>query len=213
MKKRRKLYLKLAALPAILVLAVICFLNLGNCLVAEDEAVPGAAAIVLMGSGPDRMLGAVELYRAGYLRELVMVRNLIGGYDLAVSQGVRIPHDTDLAGAVAVQLGVPADMITVLPGDARSTQEEALQVRRYLQEKEEIETIIVVTSRSHSGRSKRIFIKALRSLERPVRVLSCPTGCDSFDEKHWWRDREDLEQVVYEYIKLFNFYFWEQFSL
>lgn len=213
MKKRKKLYIIIVITLAILLLAKICFLNLGHFLVAEDEPEPSAVAIVLMGSGPDRMLGAVELYRAGYVCEIVMVRNMIGGYDLAVSQGVEIPHNTDLAREVAVQLGVPPEKITVLPGDARSTQEEAIRVRKYLRDEGGIDSLILVTSRTHSGRSKKIFVKALSSIVREIRVLSCPTRYDSFDEKRWWQDREDLEQVVYEYIKLFNFYFREQFSL
>ncbi len=128
MKKRKQLWITLFISFAFA--AILCFLNLGHLLVAEDEPERGAVAIVLMGSGPDRMLGAVELYRAGYVGEIVMVRNLVRGYDLAVSQGVEIPHDTDLAGAVSIQLGVPPEKITVLPGDARSTQEEAIQVRQ-----------------------------------------------------------------------------------
>lgn len=211
MKKRKQLWITLVIFSAFLLAAILCFLNLGHLLVAEDEPERGAVAIVLMGSGPDRMLGAVELYRAGYVTEIVMVRNLVKGYDLAVSQGVEIPHDTDLAGAVAIQLGVPPEKIMVLPGDARSTQEEAIQVRQYLRDKKD-DALIIVTSRSHSGRSKKIFVKALRSLEREIRVLSYPIA-DRFDEKRWWRDREDLEQVVYECIKLFNFYFREQFRL
>jgi asparagine synthetase B (glutamine-hydrolysing) len=75
------------------------------------------------------MLGAVELYQSGYADHIVMVRNMVRGYDLVVSQGVKIPHDTDIAKEVAAQLGVPEEKITVLPGDALSTQDEAIQVR------------------------------------------------------------------------------------
>jgi uncharacterized SAM-binding protein YcdF (DUF218 family) len=112
-----------------------------------------------MGSGPDRMLGAVDLYQAGYADEILMVRNMVRGYDLVVSQGVKIPHDTDIAKEVAVQLGVPEEKITVLPGDALSTQDEAIQVREYLKSEPDIDSLIIVTSKSHSGRAKKIFVK------------------------------------------------------
>lgn len=47
------------------------------------------------------------------------------GYDLNVSEGIDIPHDTDIAKDVAVQLGVSEGDIKILPGDALSTKDEA----------------------------------------------------------------------------------------
>lgn len=43
------------------------------------------------------MLGTVDLYQQGYADEIVMVRNMVRGYDLVVIQGIKIPHDTDTA--------------------------------------------------------------------------------------------------------------------
>ncbi|MDD3365462.1 MAG: hypothetical protein PHZ03_10810, partial [Syntrophomonas sp.] len=99
--------------------------SLGRFLVAQDQPQPSDIIVVLMGSGPDRMLGAVDLYQGGYADKIMMVRNNVAGYDLVVSKGVKIPHDTDLAQMVAVQLGVPQDNVIILPGDALSTQDEA----------------------------------------------------------------------------------------
>ena len=48
-------------------------------------------------------------FTAGLADKILMVRNKVGGYDLVVSKGVKIPHDTDVAQMVAVQLGVPQD--------------------------------------------------------------------------------------------------------
>ena len=166
-----------------------------------------------MGSGPDRMLGAVDLYHAGYSDEIVMVSNLVRGYDLVVSQGVNIPHDTDVAREVAVQLGVPIEKVTTLPGDALSTQDEAISVRKYLKERQDIDAVIIVTSKYHSGRAKRIFEKAISSLDREIRIISCPTQHDDFDAERWWQGREDLKRGALEYLKLFHFYVREQFEL
>jgi len=132
---------------------------------------------------------------------------------LVVSQGVKIPHDSDIAREVAVQLGVPAEKITVLPGDALSTQDEAIQVREYLKSEPDIDSLIIVTSKSHSGRAKKIFIKAMSSLDREIRVISCPTKYDDFKAEGWWKSREDLKRGALEYLKLLNFYAREQFRL
>ena len=138
---------------------------LGNFLVVQDEPVHSDIAVLLMGSGPDRMLGAAGLFEAGYLDGIVMVRNLVRGYDLAVNRGIQIPHDAEIAREVAVQLGVPEDRVTILPGDALSTKDEALAVLKYLEGKKDIDSLIIVTSKYHSRRAKAIFARAMKSME------------------------------------------------
>ena len=200
MKKPKKLFIALSIIIAILILGRLSLPSLGNYLVAEDEPQQSDIIVLLMGSGPDRMLGAVDLYHAKYADEILMVRNMVRGYNLVVSQGVNIPHDTDIAKDVAVQLEVPEEKITVLPGDALSTQDEAIQVREYLKNEPDIDSLIIVTSKSHSGRAKKIFVKAMSSIDREIKVLSCPTEYDDFNADKWWRGSERSFGV----LKLFN---------
>jgi uncharacterized SAM-binding protein YcdF (DUF218 family) len=213
MKKPKKLFIALSIIIAIFILGRLSLPTLGSFLVAEDEPQPSDIIVLLMGSGPDRMLGAVEFYQSGYADEILMVRNMVRGYDLVVSQGVKIPHDTDIAREVAMQLGVPEEKITVLPGDALSTQDEAIAVREYLKNEPDIDSLIIVTSKSHSGRAKKIFVKAMSSIDREIKVLSCPTEYDDFNAEKWWQNREDLKRGALEYLKLMNFYAREQFRL
>ncbi|MGI6120146.1 MAG: YdcF family protein [Desulfosporosinus sp.] len=213
MKKLIKLFITIILILAVLILGRLSLPGLGNFLAAQDEPQPSDIIVVLMGSGPDRMLGAVDLYKAGYADEIVMVRNMVRGYDLAVSHGLKIPHDTDIAREVAVQSGVPAEKVTILPGHALSTQDEAVQVREYLKGQKDIDSLIIVTSKYHSGRAKKILVKAMDSLDREVRVISCPTRYDDFNAERWWQNREDLKRGVQEYLKLLNFYLREQFAL
>lgn len=209
----RKLIISLAIILAVLLLGRLSLPVLGTFLVAQDEPQQSDIIVLLMGSGPDRMLGAVDLYEAGYADHIVMVRNMVRGYDLVVSQGVSIPHDSDIAKEVAVQLEVPEEKITVLPGDVLSTQDEAIQVREYFKSEPDIDSLIIVTSKSHSGRAKKIFVKAMKSMDREVRVISCPTKYDDFDAERWWQRRENLKRGALEYLKLMNFYAREQFRL
>ncbi len=213
MKKLINLFTTVVIILVVLFLGRLSLPSLGNFLAAQDEPQPSDIIVVLMGSGPDRMLGAVDLYQTGYADEIVMVRNMVRGYDLAASHGVKIPHDTDIARDVAVQLGVSAEKVTILPGDALSTQDEAIQVRAYLQGQKEIDSLIIVTSKSHSGRAKKIFVKAMDAMEREVRVIACPTRYDDFKAESWWQNREDLKRGVLEYLKLGNFYLRDQFEL
>ena len=213
MKKPGKLFITVIVILSVLLLGRLSLPSLGNYLVAEDEPQQSDIIVLLMGSGPDRMLGAVDLYHAEYADEIVMVRNKMRGYDLVVSQGVKIPHDTDIAKEVAVQLGVPEEKITVLPGDTLSTQDEAIAAREYLKTEPDIDSLIIVTSKSHSGRAKKIFVKTMSSIDREIKVLSCPTEYDDFNADRWWKDREDFKRVVLEYLKLMHFYLREQFAL
>ena len=213
MKKPKKLFTTVIVILVVVALIRLSLPSLGNYLVAEDEPQQSDIIVLLMGSGPDRMLGAVDLYHAEYADEILMVRNMVRGYDLVVSQGVKIPHDTDIAKEVAVQLRVPEEKITVLPGDTLSTQDEAIAVREYLKSEPDIDSLIIVTSKSHSGRAKKIFVKAMSSMDREIRVISCPTKYDDFNADRWWKDREDLKRGALEYLKLMNFYTREQFEL
>ena len=191
--------------------------NLGQWLVAEDDLQASDMIVVLMGSFPDRIyriLQAVDIYNERYSDKIVLVNSYRDGYDIFVERGVEIPPGyAQLSKMAAIDLGVPEENILILEGNARSTQDEALIIREYIRNNRAIESIILVTSKYHSGRSKKIFRKALSGLDREISIYSSPSKYDLFNANQWWRDREDIGSVVSEYVKLVHFYFWDQFSL
>lgn len=188
--------------------------NLGQWLVALDELHESDMIVVLTGSVPDRILQAVDIYNERYSDKLVLVNSYRVGYDIFVERGVEIPlGNAQLSKMAAIDLGVPEENILILEGSAKSTQDEALIIREYIRNNREIESIILVTSKYHSGRSKKIFRKALSGLDREINIYSSPSKYDPSNANQWWRDREDIKWVVLEYLKLANFYFWEQFLL
>jgi uncharacterized SAM-binding protein YcdF (DUF218 family) len=188
--------------------------NLGQWLVAEDDLQASDMIVVLMGSLPDRILQAVDIYNERYSDKIVMVNNCRVGYDTFVERGVEIPPgNAQLSKMAAIDLGVPEENILILEGNAKSTQDEALIIREYIRNNRAIESIILVTSKWHSGRSKKIFRKALSGLDREINIYSSPSKYDPFNASQWWKDKEDILFVVLEYLKLANFYFWEQFLL
>ena len=85
--------------------------------------------------------------------------------------------------------------------------------REYLKSQKDIDSLIIVTSKYHSGRANKIFVKAMSSMDRDVRVISCPSQYDDFSADLWWQSREDLKRGVQEYMKLTAFYLREQFKL
>jgi uncharacterized SAM-binding protein YcdF (DUF218 family) len=202
LKQKRK---HLVIVIILLLLGVFLF-NAGSLLVESVEPKASDLIVVLMGSGPDRVLFGVDLYKQGFAEQIVMAENKQTGYEHLESLGVSIPRDPELAALVGIQLGMPAEAFVILPGDAGSTQDEALIVTDYLESHPEYEQLILVTSRYHSARSACIFRWAVGHLDREVDVLSCPTPYDDFKPDRWWASREDMKRVVLEYAKWANFY-------
>ncbi len=188
--------------------------NLGQWLVAEDELQESDMIVVLTGSVPDRILQAVDIYNERYSDKIIFANSNRDDYDIFVERGVEIPPgDAQLSKMAAIDLGVPEENILILEGDAKSTQDEALIIREYIRNNRAIESIILVTSKYHSGRSKKIFRKALNGLDREINIYSSPSKYDPSNVSQWWKDKEDRKFVVLEYLKLANFYFREQFLL
>jgi len=207
-------------LPVLVILLVFFILagifiapNLGQWLVVEDELQESDMIVVLMGSVYDRILEAADLYDEGYSDKIVMINSYITAKDIIVNRGVKVYGNALLSKMAVIELGIPEEDVIVLDGNSRSTQDEALTIREYIGNNREIESIILVTSKFHSGRAKKIFKKALSVLDREIDIYCSPSKYDSSNVNQWWRNREDFQWVVFEYLKLANFYFREQFLL
>ena len=105
----------------------------------------------------------------------------MGEYMKLEARGVSMISTTDQARDAAVILGIPADSITVLPGDARSTLTEAIVVRNYLSDKPETDTLILVSSPAHMRRASMIFKAALKDAGTPVYIGCSPSSYSSFN--------------------------------
>lgn len=187
--------------------------KLGQWLVAEDELQESDIIVVLMGSVYDRILEAADLYDESYSDRIVLINSYITAKDIIINRGLKVYGNTLLSKMAAIDLGIPEEDVLILEGNSRSTQDEALTIREYIGNNREIESIILVTSKYHSGRAKKIFKKALSVLDREIDIYSSPSKYDPSNVNQWWRNREDFQWVVFEYLKLANFYFREQFLL
>ncbi len=179
----------------------------GNVLVTEDAPQQSDVIVVLMGGVPDRIVQGVELYQEGLADNMVMVRSHdLNNYELAETLALNIPGMVDINRDIAMQLGVPQERIIVLPERADSTRDEALAVQDYLQEND-LDSLLLVTSRYHSTRAKKTFEQVLGS---NYRVSSMPSPYDPFDPDSWWTERRQLRDVFLEYQKLLNLYLFKR---
>ena len=129
----------------------------------------------------------------------------MGAYKALEEKGVNIISNTTQVGDALIALGIPSDSITIIPGDATSTQMEAMLIRDYIAEKKGVNSLILVSSAHHTRRASMIFNAVLKSLEEPVTVHCSPSKYTKFDAERWWRSKDGIEDVVLSYMKMGSF--------
>jgi len=169
--------------------------------------------VILMGSIPDRVLQAADLYKKGIAGKVIIVEESMGAYQALEKQGAHIISNTTQAQNACVSLGIPADSITILPGDARSTQQEAVIVKEYLSKTPGIDTLLIVSSSDHTRRASIIFRKAFEKIKLPVVICSSPSKYTNFRADTWWKHKEEIQVVLAEYVKLLNFWIFDKRKL
>lgn len=178
----------------------------GTWLVKEKVPPHADALVLLMGNFTDRVLQTADLYGSGIADRVIIAEESMGGYQGLIDRGVKIISHTTQAVSSLVALGVPADSITVLPGDARSTLDEAVIVRQYLGANPEIDTIVLVSSPYHLRRASMIFDRAFEDAGLPVFTGTSGSGAyTDFDATRWWRTKEDIQHVLTEMVKIGSF--------
>jgi uncharacterized SAM-binding protein YcdF (DUF218 family) len=185
----------------------------GVWLVREDVPKHADAMVILMGNFPERVLQAVDLWKERKADRIIIVEESMGPFQVLEQRGARIVGSTEQAASSLVAMGVPADSITILPGDARSTLDEARAVRRYIAYKWPADTLLLVSSAAHMRRASMIFKAAFNHSASPVYIGSSPSAYSNFDPKHWWRDKEGIQYVLTEYLKIGSFVLFEKKKL
>ena len=218
MKTRYKISKRKSAFTVFLLfffatLFVIITPRIGTFLVRQDKLQKADAMVLLMGSFPERILHATDLYKTGVAGKLIYAEEGSGALQLLRERGVILESSTEICRRVAITLGIPPDSIILLPGKAQSTQMEAIIVRDFLKTKPGIDTLIIVTSAAHTRRAGMIFGKALGEMDNQIVIYTSPSKYSGYTGVKWWKDREDIQQVVFEYIKMLNFLVFEQWEL
>lgn len=185
----------------------------GSWLVKKEVPVHADALVILMGNFPERVLEAIDLYNEERAGKMIIVQESMGPYKLLESKGADILSTTEQACNSATALGIPEERITILPGDARSTLNEAAIICQYLADKPEIDTLILVSSPTHMRRASMIFKSAFKTRGLPVYVGCSPSRHSAFSPEKWWRRKEDAQAVASELIKIVSFQLFEKKQL
>ena len=115
-----------------------------------------------------------------------------------VLDGISLPyHEIDRQ--VLLKRGVPDDHITILPGQAATTYDEAMALAAFLEDRPQ-SRVLVVTNDFHTRRSRWIFARVLADRAGHVSFVSAPT--DEFPMDGWWRSQLGFAAIAAEYPKL-----------
>lgn len=177
--------------------------SVGRYLVTEQPLVKADLILVLSGQIPLRVLEAARIYHERYAPKILLTNELKErGTEELLRVGIRIPDSQERAITLLQELHVPRNDILVIQERADSTRSEMQTVAQFLKH-HPLNSLIIVTSKSHTTRAYKIFSTGL---EPQVRVIMHPVPNDPFDPNRWWQDRTDAKDVLHEYEALTDFW-------
>jgi uncharacterized SAM-binding protein YcdF (DUF218 family) len=176
----------------------------GRFLQHEDPLAHADAMFVLAGARVERWMEAVDLYRAGYSRVIVLSAGYPEPIEMQLRQrGITFITDPERSRGAMLQLGVrPADILTPDVYVDNTAQEAAL-VRR-LAAQYGWHRVMIVTSKYHTRRAGFAFRRALKG--SGIQVMIRATRYDMSDPARWWHLRPDSRKVTLEWQKLIAYW-------
>ena len=198
----------------ILLISILVTINMGNFLIADHKLVKADAIVVLMGAPKIKIPEAADLYLEGYADLVIMAQTPHGELEPDSETGLLEAGETARSKLILIDLGVPKEDITIIPSMTRSTRDEAIAVRDYLSQRQDINSIILVTSSHHTRRAFIAFSRAFKKLDNKVELISRASKYgEPFNAARWWRDEQAMRLVFLEYMKITNYYFLDYFNI
>lgn len=177
--------------------------SVASFLIVEDPLQPSDLLIVLAGDWWERAREGVDIYKKGYAKEILIMKEIKPhGYKELQNLGIVLNRTHEVNKRLMIALGVPEEVIKIPEREANSTYKEAL-ISKEIIKKQKIESVIIVTEKTHTRRACMTFQSILG---KDIRVICRPTKYDDFHVEKWWLKRENIKEVIIEYQKL-TFYF------
>lgn len=188
-------------LGAAVLLAIFCFLFVGDWLVSEDPLQKADAIAVLSGAMPLRVLEAAKLYREGYAPRVWLTHPDGPGEELK-SLGIPYTGEDAYNQQILEHQGVPAGAIETLDPSIRNTADEIAAISDFLAHSaSQTQTVIIVTSKVHT---RRVRILWRRLAPRQLHAIIRGASDDPFRPNHWWATTTDALDVVRELLGTLN---------
>ncbi|MEZ4650241.1 MAG: YdcF family protein [Candidatus Eisenbacteria bacterium] len=170
----------------------------GEWLVVGDDLVPADVAVALSGADGERLLAAIELYKAGTAKKILIVGPPVP--ILKVYSGDEGLTQGEAKRRIAIRRGVAEEDILV-ELRASSTYQEAETIRD-VAAREGWEDVIVVTSPLHTRRARATLHKVLKGSGVTIQMHHLPLGRSSQNPKDWWHREAESVAVSTETFKM-----------
>ena len=170
----------------------------GWALVISEPLVPADIIVISLDSGGAGALEAADLVRDRVATRVAVFSDPPSGEDLEfIRRG--LPYE-DAAARQIRQLGSlgVTDVERIPRGDA-ATEGEA-QVLPQWCDQHQLRSIVFVTTRDHSRRTRRVLDRAMKG--HLTRVVVHPSPYSSFDPDRWWQTRSSIRTEIVELQKL-----------
>lgn len=168
----------------VIVLFLTGFLTAGRFL-SVNQSPQRADVIIVLSGGQGRIEKAVELYKAGCARYML----LSNSQELINQSGDMVQ--------IAIALGIPRDII-LTENAALSTYNNA-EFTLPIMKEHGYTSAIVVSSEFHMRRVKFLFDRIYKKSDIELTYVGSSSG---YNAKRWWSDRRSRETTFNEYVKM-----------
>ena len=152
--------------------------------------------VFVLGGGTDvRPFVGAALYKAGLTKQLLVPTIALS----TEAEDGLVPPEHEIIAEILRRRGVPSQAIIQLPGECRTTFDEARALAKFL-DNDVQSSISIVTTTYHTRRVRFIFRQVLGDQVRRIRFVAAPT--DGFDETNWWHFESGFMTYTNEYLKL-----------
>lgn len=173
--------------------------GIGNFLINEDELKKSEVMFVLGGRAYERGNEAVKIFKQGYAHKIVCTSGNFPSDYLALD----LPYlESDATKVNITRQGIDDGLVTAIH-EGTSTFEEAEIILKYC-EKNQISSCIILSSKFHTGRAKKVFEKKLKAAKIDFIIRGAPAA--DYDENKWWESEYGLINVNNEYIKMVYYF-------
>ena len=174
--------------------------SFGNCLIDEDHLEQVDYGFVLGGQAFDRSKEAARLFEEGYISQIVCVGGNVSGTFKVLNLNYTESEVARLH--LCKNLKIPKTKVKILP-ESTSTKEESELILKYCI-KNNISSIIVITSKFHTKRVANVFRDKFKS--KGIKAIIHGVNSSDYEEEKWWKREEGMLVVNNEYMKILYYF-------
>jgi hypothetical protein len=170
----------------------------GRVLVVNEPVAPVDIIVLAPDSGGAGALQAADLVQSGIATRVAVFTDPPSGEDFEfIRRG--LPYE-DLAARQIRQLGwLGVTDVVKIPRDEAGTGGEGEVLAPWC-DQQRVRSVVVVASRDHSRRLRRVLNRDMQG--HPVRVTVQAEHYSSFDPDRWWETRAGIRTEIIEFEKL-----------